>query len=104
MDDREKYWIQELNSLEPYGYNLTKGGVVLYGENNPFFGKHHTQETINIIIEKNTGRKANEQERIMRSEINSGVRNPFFGKKHSEETLINKIIQTKMEILKMYLY
>ena len=40
------------------------------GENNPFFGKHLSEETRKKI-----------------SESNKGENNPFFGKHHSEETL-----------------
>lgn len=36
LDERERYWIQQLNSIHPNGYNLTSGGGA--------FQKHH-QET-----------------------------------------------------------
>jgi group I intron endonuclease len=35
LDEREIYWIKELNSLAPSGYNLTTGGQ---------FSKEYTQE------------------------------------------------------------
>lgn len=86
LDERERYWIQELNTLEPNGYNINNGGRKLFGKENPFYGKHHTDETKQIISEKNTGRKATDEERKMRSQINRGSNNPFYGKKHSDET------------------
>ena len=86
LDERERYWIKELNTLEPNGYNILNGGRKLFGEENPFYGKHHTEDTKEIISKKNTGRKANDEERKMRSEINKGCNNPFYGKRHSNET------------------
>lgn len=96
LDDRERYWIETLNTLEPYGYNITNGGRKLFGENNPFYGKHHTEETKNIISEKNTGRQATDEERKMRRKINTGINNPFYGKHHSEETK-NRIKETNIQ-------
>lgn len=87
MDKREAYWIRELNSLEPNGYNITPGGKKLHGSDNPFFGKHHSEKTKQIISQKNTGRKASDEEKEMRRKINSGERNPFYGKRHSKETI-----------------
>lgn len=95
LDERECYWINKLNTLEPYGYNICNGGVKLFGENNPFYGKNHTEETKRIISEKNTGRKATDEERDMRSKINKGSNNPFYGKRHSDETK-RKIKETSM--------
>lgn len=85
LDERERYWINELNTLEPCGYNIKNGGSKLFGEDNPFYGKHHTKESKRKISEKNTGRTASDQERQMRKAINSGENNPFYGKKHTEE-------------------
>lgn len=86
LDQRERYWIQKLNTLEPNGYNISNGGRKLFGSENPFYGKHHTDRTKQIISEKNTGRKATDKERRMRSQINKDERNPFYGKHHSNET------------------
>ena len=96
LDERERYWIQELHTLEPNGYNISNGGRKLFGEENPFYGKHHTDETKHIISEKNTGRKVTDEERKMRSRINKGSNNPFYGKKHSDET-IKKIKEANIE-------
>lgn len=49
MDEREIYWISFYNSTnKDIGYNLSKGGNVnrtLVGENNGFYGKHHSEDT-----------------------------------------------------------
>lgn len=86
MSNREQYWIQELNTLTPNGYNMTPGGEVLYGEHNPFFGHQHTDETKRIISQKKTGRKYSEEELKQCRIRNKGAHNPFFGKHHSEQT------------------
>ena len=93
IEERERYWIETLNTIEPNGYNILCGGKHLYEKDNPFYGKHHSDDTKRIISEKNTGRVASDEERKMRSIINSGKRNPFYGRKHSKETIA--IIQQK---------
>ena len=59
LNKMEEFYIKELNSLYPLGYNLMTGG----SQN----GKHHEES-----------RKKMSQ---------PGEKNPFYGKKHSEETL-----------------
>lgn len=55
MDKREIYWISHYNSTnKEIGYNLSEGGNVnrtLVGENNPFYGKHHSAETKARLVE-----------------------------------------------------
>ena len=43
------------------------------GQNNPMFGRKHTQETKNLFSKTRKG-------------VFKGKKNPMFGKKHSEET------------------
>jgi group I intron endonuclease len=43
------------------------------GENNPFFGKIHSEETRKLLSEKNIG-------------LQAGENNPMYGRKHSEES------------------
>lgn len=83
LSDREKYWIQYFNSTYPNGYNLTDGGnggntfqyrteeemeltrkrisEVTSGENNGFYGKHHSDSTIEFLRKINIGKKMSEE-------------------------------------------
>lgn len=60
MDRREIYWIKKYNATnKDIGYNLSEGGLVnrtLVGENNPFYGKHHSDELRKKISERNKSR------------------------------------------------
>lgn len=84
----EQYYIKELNTKVPNGYNITDGGGgmsgfkhrqediekisnAMKGDKNHFYSKHHTDET---------------KKRI--SEANKGIRNGMFGKHLSEEAKI----------------
>lgn len=48
LDEREIFWINYFNATDrKVGYNICEGGRVnrtMIGENNPFYGKHHTDE------------------------------------------------------------
>jgi group I intron endonuclease len=75
LREREKYWIKELNTKHPLGYNLTDGGdgvinlyeegknkireklKLLVGEKHPHYGMKRSQETCNNISKALTGRK-----------------------------------------------
>lgn len=69
--ERERYWIKEKNSLSPNGYNNTRGGLSLEGDENPFYGKEHSTETRvkmrEIALNRDMSRDGN----------------PFYGKEHS---------------------
>lgn len=96
LDYWEKYYIKELNTKAPYGYNLTDGGggmsgytlseetrkkmsEIQKGENNSFYGKHHLEETRKKLSESHKGKKFSQETRIKMSESRKG-------KKRSEET------------------
>lgn len=85
LDEREIFWIKFFDSYNN-GYNLTPGGdgmpkgykhseetrkkisehhADVSGEKNPFYGRHHSEETLIKF---------------------RGENNPFYGKKHSEES------------------
>jgi len=59
---REKYWIKYYDTFNN-GYNMTKGGdggatrngIGLSGEDNPFYGKKHTDKTKKLISENQKG-------------------------------------------------
>ena len=91
LDEREIFWISFFDSYRN-GYNLTPGGDGLpkgyklsdetkqkmserkKGENNPMYGKKHSEETRKKISEHH-------------ADV-SGENHPMYGKHHSEETLI----------------
>lgn len=89
LDLLEVYYISKYNSYKD-GYNCTVGGEgakgvimseehkkklseALSGENNPFYGKHHTEETKRKLSEAKIGKMI-------------GENNPMFGKTHTEES------------------
>ena len=110
LDEREKYYIKLFGSnMLEFGYNKNSGGKgithelieklscaatkniwtnerkkqlseKMAGENNPMYGKKHTEEAMTKII-------------ASRFDM-SGENNPMYGKHHSEETK-NKISQAK---------
>lgn len=91
-DYYEDYFINKLDTTNRNkGYNLKTGGTHakyseeskrlisehhadVNGENNPFYGKHHSEKTKQILREKNIGK-------------NKGEKSPRFGKQHTEEAL-----------------
>lgn len=117
LNEREKYWIGEYNTVEN-GYNICKGGgdyPILYGEKNGFFNKKHSEETKKKISEMrklrdpwNKGKKgvqkATEKQKQIASERHSGEGNwnfgrkgelsPSFGLKRSKKTK-KKLSETK---------
>ena len=65
LDEREIYWIKHFNTYKGNGYNLTPGGNVLRGEDNPFYGMQHSKET-------------REKMKINHADV-SGENNPMYG-------------------------
>ena len=105
LNEKEIYYIEMFDAFNDKNfYNLTKGGegstgVSRFGENNPFFGKHHTKETIEIIRNIHKGKKLNEHHKNILTnsqkgkpkskewiESVSGKNSYWFGKHLSEET------------------
>jgi DNA mismatch endonuclease (patch repair protein) len=61
------------------------------GINNPFFGKHHTQETINILRNSRLGKPCSEETKLKISIANTGKKRPIStGKKISASKLGKK--------------
>lgn len=107
----EKEFIKKYNSMNrDAGYNLTEGcdgssgfkfteeqkrslnqekKLTYIGENNPFYGKNHSEESLKIISQKAIERNM------------SGENNPFYGKQHSEESL-RKIIKNHYDKKKFF--
>jgi group I intron endonuclease len=100
MDDVEKYWIKELNTLIPNGYNMTEGGDGGDMSMSPNFlpslkkrpiplstygmkGKQHSDNTKNLqaVARKKHWNALTLEERVERGEKISGQNNGMFGKK-----------------------
>ena len=99
------------NAVEdPMFYNLKYGGDggVAYGENNPFYGKHHTEETKKKISDNRKGTKLSISTRRKISESNRGkvrsdecknkLRLSGLERKHTEETKM-KISENHSDML-----
>lgn len=81
----EMYFIKELNTKAPNGYNLTDGGETIIGYT-------HTEETKRKIGEANKGKEPwikgkhlSKETRNKLSELHKGEKNYFYGKHLSEE-------------------
>ena len=95
LDYWEKYYIKELNTKAPYGYNLTDGGETIRGYTHTeetrkklsecHKGKHRSEETKIKISKGNKGKKLSDETIKKLSEANKGEKNPNYGKHWSEE-------------------
>lgn len=110
----EKYYINFYKSNvcrygDKFGMNMTDGGESLYGSNNPMYGKHHSQKSIEQISKNRKGIPASREFKDKLSKIMSGANNPMFGRNHNINT-IRQISKTKrqfsddveIEIYKLY--
>ena len=111
LNEREQYWIKELNSFVPSGYNLTKGGdgskgysrsqtaeerqnrsesAKKYYEEHPE-AKEQARERTKKLWENEEYRKKVTESNIKfykeHPDMFKGENNPFYGKHHTEESL-----------------
>ena len=102
LNDREIFWIAELNTKVPNGYNLTDGGEGGLNPSDevrarisatskgrcPNKGNHHTAEAKAKISAVHKGKPFSEEHkakiRANHADV-SGEKNPHYGKKHSPE-------------------
>lgn len=94
LNEKEKYWIEHFDTIKN-GYNICKGGgdfPILYGENNGFFNKKHSEETRKLLSKLREGvepwnkgkkglQKMTEQQKKITGERHSGNKNWNYGKK-----------------------
>ncbi|NOR27653.1 MAG: hypothetical protein GQ540_03880 [Lutibacter sp.] len=105
LNSREIYWIDKLNTISPYGYNLISGGNsnvyfsdevkkrmsekrkgLLIGEKNGMYGKTHTKEVRLKLSKLRTGSKLSEETKKKISIASSGKNNGNYGRKHTKKT------------------
>ena len=80
LDDLERWLVYPEFVKSGDNYNVALGGNGVSGENNPMYGKHHSEETRKKLSESNKGRHPSEETKRKISESQKG-------KHHSEETL-----------------
>lgn len=56
-------------------------------ENNPMWGKHHTEKSKLKISEAKSGSKLNEETKLKISKATKGENNPFYGSHHTKEAI-----------------
>ena len=89
---KEKELISIYDSTNPErGYNISLGGegtegIKRYGEENPFFGKHHSEEAKNKIRAAHLGHKDSDETRQKKSAATKGENNPRYGQCITDET------------------
>lgn len=103
LDYWEKYYIKELNTKVPYGYNMTEGGdgcpgyihsektkrkmsEKRKGENNGFYGKHHSEDSKIKISEAQKGKQSWNKGKHHLEETKRKISEAQKGKHHSDET------------------
>ena len=105
-EQKEIELIAYYNSTNPkFGYNKANGGSSVgkhteetknilskkakkrleNPENNPMYGKHHTEEAKKKISEKATGRGHSKEAKQKMSEQRAGEKNVMYGKTHTQE-------------------
>lgn len=78
-DEAEVYYIKKYNSIDD-GYNSISGGQANHsGTNNPFYGKHHTEESKEKIRQNRKRREFTPEEKAKLKERMTGENNPMYG-------------------------
>lgn len=97
LSEESKKKISIANTGKFVGEKNPSFGVRLFGDQNPFFGKHHSNITKNKLSADHKGKPSPTKGVLLSEEHKnkisdtrkgnySGVDNPFFGKHHSDDT------------------
>lgn len=91
VDQNEIYWIDKLSATNnDIGYNITTGGRgCLAGSNNPFNGKHHSEELKSKWRNSRKGTRLNKD-------------NTFYGKSHTQKS--KQLIGQSSKLRTKYIY
>ena len=84
----EKKYIEQYQARDPeFGYNIHVGGRSIAGENNPMYGRHHSEETKQKIREAYARRDPEYYQKLKESAQKRLLRDgpPFKGKHLSQE-------------------
>ena len=116
--NKEIEMIKKYNTRDSqYGYNITPGGEGYSGKDNPWYGKHHseeskkkmsearkgipkTEEWKRKISESNKGRVVTKETKAKMSKNHanvSGENNPMYGRKLSDEAIAKMVKASKTE-------
>lgn len=111
LDEHEQYWIQQYQSIEPNGYNITAGGSgtlgysrpqtveekekrrisnILYYEMHPEIKEKRSQQTKILWENMDYRQRVTESNKKFYAEHPDkfkGKNNPFYGQHHTEESL-----------------
>ena len=79
-----------------FGYNIQHGGFSTADNNNPFYGKKHSEESKKVMRQKWTYEKHFKNETIEKIRIaTTGEKNPMYGKHHQEESNKKNMLSQK---------
>jgi group I intron endonuclease len=94
---REKYWIKELNTMTPNGYNLTEGGEGA-------IGYKHTLENLKLFKKRRFSEESKRKMSLSHKgkKINHKVIHSQETREKISKTLSDKNIEKNIEILNLY--